>query len=299
MPKETPFEPRNLVIIMPDLIEIRSLSDPALEVYARLTESQLRSPRYGGESLFIAESPKVISCALEAGYAPVSLLMDRRHIDGKGADLIARCGDVPVYTADRAVLEALTGFALTRGILCAMVRRPLPSPETLLGSSGRIAVLEDIVDPTNVGAVFRSAAALGMDAVLVTPSCCDPLHRRAVRVSMGTVFQIPWARIGENASQWPKKGMETLHGAGFTVAALALSEDSISLEDPALRKTQKLAVVLGTEGDGLKRETVAGADLVVRIPMAHGVDSLNVAAASAVAFWQLRNMENVNKEEIM
>ena len=268
--------------------EIRDFSAPELDPFARLTEAQLRCRAEPEKGIFIAESPKVILRALDAGYRPVSLLMERRHITGQGAEVIARCGDVPVYTADPALLEGLTGYALTRGVLCAMRRPVLPEPEAVCARARRVAVLEGIVDPTNVGAIFRSAAALGMDAVLVTPTCCDPLYRRAVRVSMGTVFQIPWTRIGTSAADWPEAGMARLRAMGFRTAAMALREDSVSIDAPELEAEEKLAVVLGTEGDGLAASTIAGCDYTVRIPMFHGVDSLNVAAASAVAFWQLR-----------
>lgn len=273
---------------MPNIIEITDLSQPELDVYARLTEAQLRNKRRPEQGLFIAESAKVIGHALDAGYQPVSLLMERRQIDAQAADLLARCGDVPVYTAEREVLAQLTGFALTRGILCAMRRPQLPSVEALCANARRVAVLEGIVDPTNVGAIFRSAAALHVDAVLVSPTCCDPLHRRAVRVSMGTVFQVPWARIGETPEQWPQPGLARLKALGFQTAALALDEHSVSIDDPGLMAEEKLALILGTEGDGLSPRTIAACDYTVLIPMSHGVDSLNVAAASAVAFWQLR-----------
>ena len=226
--------------------------------------------------------------ALDAGYRPLSLLMERRHITGQASGLIARCGDIPVYTADREVLAGLTGYELTRGILCAMRRPQLPSVEEVCANACRVAVLEGIVDPTNVGAIFRSAAALHMDAVLVTPTCCDPLHRRSVRVSMGTIFQIPWTYIGSDSSQWPQPGLERLGKLGFKTAAMALSDTAVSIEDPALNSEHRLAIVLGTEGDGLAPRTIAGCDYTVCIPMSHQVDSLNVAAASAVAFWQLR-----------
>lgn len=272
---------------MPNIIEIADLTRPELDVFARLTEAQLRSRRAPEKGVFLAESPKVIGRALNAGCAPVSLLMERRQIEGQAREILARCGEAPVYTADRAVLEALTGYALTRGVLCAMRRPALPGVEALCAGARRVAVLEDIVDPTNVGAVFRSAAALGMDGVLVTPSCCDPLHRRAARVSMGTVFQIPWTRIGREPSDWPGAGLERLRGLGFRTAAMALSDTAVPVDDPGLLSEEKLAVVLGTEGDGLARRTIAACDYTVRIPMTRGVDSLNVAAASAVAFWQL------------
>jgi len=269
------------------IIEISDLSLPELDVYARLTEAQLRSRQQPERAMFIAESLKVIGHALDAGCEPVSLLMERRQIQGQAAEIIARCKDVPVYTADREVLARLTGYELTRGVLCAM-RRPAPvALESVCANARRVAVLEGVVDPTNVGAIFRSAAALGMDAVLVTPDCCDPLHRRAVRVSMGTVFQIPWACIGSRAADWPHPGVERLRDLGFKTAAMALTEDSVSIDDSRLMAEEKLAVVLGTEGDGLSPDTIADCDYTVRIPMAHGVDSLNVAAASAVAFWQL------------
>ena len=273
---------------MATVIEIQDLSRPELDVFARLTQAQLRSRRDPEKELFIAESPKVIGYALDAGCVPVSLLMERRHIDGQGQEIIMRCGDVPVYTGEREVLAGLTGFELTRGILCAMRRPRQPSVERVCAGARRIAVLEGIVDPTNVGAIFRSAAALGMDGVLLTPTCCDPLHRRAARVSMGTVFQVPWARIGNTPADWPGAGLERLRELGFRTAALALSDTSVSIEDPVLTQQEKLAVLLGTEGDGLSGSTIAQCDFTVRIPMYHGVDSLNVAAASAVAFWQLR-----------
>ena len=274
---------------MPAIIEIRDMALPQLDLFARLTEAQLRCRKEQEKGIFIAESPKVIERALDAGYEPVALLMERKHITGQGSSIIARCGDaVPVYTADRDVLADLTGYELTRGVLCAMRRPPLPAVETLCAHARRVAVLEGIVDPTNVGAAFRSAAALGIDAVLVTPTCCDPLYRRAVRVSMGTVFQVPWTRIGDSPEQWPHPGLERLRELGFRTAAMALREDSLSIDDPRLGQEEKLAIVLGTEGDGLADHTIAGCDYTVRIPMAHGVDSLNVAAASAVAFWELR-----------
>lgn len=273
---------------MANIVEITDLAAPELDVFARLTETQLRSRLEPEKGIFIAESPKVIGRALDAGYTPISLLMERRHITGQGADIIARCPDIPVYTADEALLAGLTGYPLTRGVLCAMRRKPLPPLEELCAASHRLAVLEGIVDATNVGAIFRSAAALGVDGVLVTPTCGDPLYRRAVRVSMGTVFQIPWTRIGSAPSQWPGWGMEQLRALGFRTAAMALRDDSLSVEDPRLCAEDRLAIVLGTEGDGLTAETIARCDYTVRIPMAHGVDSLNVAAASAVAFWQLR-----------
>ena len=273
---------------MPNIVEVTDLTRPELDVFTRLTEAQLRNRLEPEKGIFIAESPKVIARALDAGCVPVSLLMERRHIDGDAADIIARCGGVPVFTAEREVLAKLTGFALTRGVLCAMRRPKLPSVEGLCADAHRVAVLEGIVDPTNVGAIFRSAAALHMDAVLVTPTCCDPLYRRAARVSMGTIFQVPWTRIGDKASDWPHPGLERLNALGFQTAAMALSDRAIGIEDPVLKEADKLAIVLGTEGDGLAEETIARCDHTVCIPMSHGVDSLNVAAASAVAFWELR-----------
>ena len=273
---------------MAEIVEITDFSAPELDVYTRLTEAQLRSRRDPSKGLFIAESPKVIGHALDAGYEPVSLLMERKHMEGQARELLARCGNIPAYTADSDLLAQLTGYRLTRGVLCAMRRPLLPSAEALCRSARRVAVLEGIVDPTNVGAIFRSAAALNMDAVLVTPTCCDPLHRRAVRVSMGTVFQVPWARIGSQPSDWPGEGLKLLRQLGFHTAALALSDRAVSIEDPRLAAWEKLAIILGTEGDGLSPATIEGCDDTVCIPMSHGVDSLNVAAASAVAFWQLR-----------
>ena len=272
---------------MSRIVTITDFQAPELDVYARLTEAQLLNRHCLQEGLFIAESPLVIGRALDAGFEPVSFLMEQRHIKTQAAPLLKRCPEVPVYTAPLDVLTQLTGFQLTRGMLCAMRRRPLPTPEELCRSARRIAVLEDVMNPTNVGAIFRSAAALGMDAVLLTPGCSNPLYRRSARVSMGTVFQIPWTYLGSEMSQWPHPGLDTLHQAGFTTCAMALREDSLSIDDPLLRRQEKLAVVLGTEGDGLKEDTNAQCRYTVRIPMSHGVDSLNVAAASAVAFWQL------------
>ncbi len=275
----------------PRIIEVRDLDIPELEVYARLTETQLRSRVDPEKGIFIAETAKVVTLALEAGYQPVSLLMDRRRLEGQGKAILERCGDVPVYTGERELLSRLTGYTLTRGILCAM-RRPQPrTAEEICSGAARIAVLEDVTDSTNVGALFRSAAALGMDAMLLSPSCCDPLCRRAVRVSMGTVLLLPWARLGDRGEDWPGGGIARLHDMGFRAAALALREDAAVLGDPALEKTEKLALLLGTEGDGLRQETIDLCDAAVRIPMSRGVDSLNVAAAGAVAFWQLGNKE--------
>ena len=272
---------------MPNIVEITDFHAPELDPYARLTHNQLRCRLEPEKGIFIAESPKVISRALDAGYEPVSLLMERRQITGPAAEILTRCGDAPVYTADRELLAGLTGFELTRGVLCAF-RRPAPrSAEELCKAARRVAVLEGIVDSTNVGAIFRSAAALNMDAVLINPSCCDPLCRRAVRVSMGTVFQVPWAQLGETPADWPGQGLARLRAMGFKTAAMALSDRSVPIDDEALAAEPKLAIVLGTEGDGLAHATIAACDYTVKIPMSHGVDSLNVAAASAVAFWQL------------
>ncbi len=273
---------------MATIIEVTDLSMPELEPFTRLTEAQLRNRLEPEKGIFIAESPKVILRALDAGYEPVSLLMEHRQLTGQGSGVLARCADIPVYTASRELLAELTGYPLTRGVLCAMRRPKLPSVEELCADARRVAVLEGIVDSTNIGAIFRSAAALNMDAVLVTPTCSDPLYRRAVRVSMGTIFQVPWTRIGEEPSQWPDAGLQRLRSLGFRTAAMALSDDSVSIEDPRLLAEERLAIVLGTEGDGLAARTIAACDYTVRIPMAHEVDSLNVAAASAVAFWQLR-----------
>jgi len=272
---------------MPNIIEITDFHAPELDPYARLTQNQLRNRLEPEKGIFIAESPKVIDRALDAGYEPVSLLMERKQITGPAAGILSRCGDAPVYTADREMLAELTGFELTRGVLCAF-HRPAPRPvEELCKNARRVAVLEGIVDSTNVGAIFRSAAALGIDAVLLTPSCHDPLYRRAARVSMGTVFQVPWARIG-GVRDWAVEGVPLLRELGFKTAALALSDDSIPIDDGRLASCEKLALVLGTEGDGLAASTIAHCDWTARIPMDHGVDSLNVAAASAVAFWETR-----------
>lgn len=268
---------------MDNVIEITDFSAPELDVYARLTEAQLMNRFAPAKGMFIAESPKVILRALDAGYRPVSLLMERKDIDHAAREILDRCPGVPVYTADEEVLCKLTGYHLTRGVLCAMSRPPLPAPAALCAGARRVAVLENVQNPTNVGAIFRSAAALGMDAVLLTPGCSDPLYRRSARVSMGTVFQIPWTFT----PSWPE-GMETLKAMGFKTAALALSHESVSIDDPRLMAEEKLAVLLGSEGDGLAENTIARCDYTVKIPMDHGVDSLNVAAASAVAFWQLR-----------
>ena len=267
-----------------NLIEITDFHAPELDVYARLTEAQLLNRFEPAKGMFIAESPKVIMRALDAGCEPVSILVERSRMVGESLDVINRCEGVPVYTADLDVLTQLTGYQLTRGLLCAMRRPKLPTVEEVLAGTRRVAVLEDVQNPTNVGAIFRSAAALGMDAVLLTPACSNPLYRRSCRVSMGTVFQVPWTYMGEN---W----IENLRSHGFKTAAMALSDDSVSIDDPILRQEEKLAVVLGTEGDGLAAVTIEDCDYTVKIPMYHGVDSLNVAAASAVAFWELRARE--------
>ena len=272
---------------MPNIIEITDFSAPELDVYARLTENQLLNRHEPEKGLFIAESPKVIERALNAGCQPVSLLLEKKHVEGQAKDIIARCGDVPVFTAEFDVLTQLTGFQLTRGVLCAMRRPPLPSVEEVCKGARRIAILEDVMNPTNVGAIFRSAAALNMDAVLLTPSCSNPLYRRAIRVSMGTVFQIPWTYLCQDAADWPQLGMQKLHELGFKTAAMALDDNSVSIDDPQLAKEEKLAIILGTEGEGLSDCTIEDCDYTVKIPMSHEVDSLNVAAASAVAFWQL------------
>ena len=279
---------------MENRIEITDFLAPELDVYARLTENQLLNRAHPEEGMFIAESPKVIERALDAGCIPVSLLMETKHVQGEAKEMIERCGDIPVYTAEFDVLTKLTGFALTRGALCAMYRPKLQEPEQICAKARRIAVLENVVNPTNVGAIFRSAAALHMDAVLLTPGCSDPLYRRAIRVSMGTVFQIPWTFIRDSNEMrckreviWPKQAIAELKKLGYKTAALALTDDSVSIDDSELMKEEKLAVILGNEGEGLESETIALCDYTVKIPMTHGVDSLNVAAASAVAFWQL------------
>ncbi|MBQ6208166.1 MAG: RNA methyltransferase [Prevotella sp.] len=262
------------------ITEITSLSQPGVEVFGNLTEAQLRNKLEPEKGVFIAESPKVIHVALDAGYEPIALLCERKHIEGDAADIIRRCGDIPIYTGERTLLASLTGYALTRGVLCAM-RRPLPKTiNEVCADARRIVVIDGVVDTTNIGAIFRSAAALGMDAVLLTPNSCDPLNRRAVRVSMGSVFLVPWT--------WIDTPLGYLRELGFRTAAMALSDDSIPIDDPSLMSEPKLAIIMGTEGDGLPYQTIADADYVVRIPMMHGVDSLNVAAAAAVAFWQLK-----------
>lgn len=274
--------------IIQNMIEITDFDAPELDVYTRLTEAQLLNKDHPEDGLFIAESPKVISRALDGGYEPVSVLVEKKQVleDAETIAVLGKCGNVPVYTAEFEVLTKLTGFKLTRGMLCAMKRRRLPGLQEICSGCDRIAVLENVMNPTNVGAIFRSAAALHMDAVILTGGCSNPLYRRASRVSMGTVFQIPWTFV-DNSVIWPEEGMKILRELGFKTAAMALKEDSASIDDPELMKEDKLAVILGTEGDGLAPETIADCDYTVMIPMSHGVDSLNVAAASAVAFWQL------------
>lgn len=272
---------------MSNIIEITNFSNPALDIYARLSENQLRTYYEPQPGIFIAESPNVIERALNSGYQPVSMLIEKNQLEGSCKKIIDRCGQIPVFTAETAVISKLTGFAMTRGLLCAMKRRQLPSVNDICANARRIAILENVMNPTNVGAIFRSAAALGMDAVLLTSGCSDPLYRRASRVSMGTVFQIPWTFLNDKECEWPASGMQSLKQLGFKTAAMALSDIAINIDDPRLANAEKLAVILGTEGDGLCKQTIAECDYTVCIPMAHGVDSLNVAAASAVAFWQL------------
>ena len=269
------------------IIEITDLMVPELDIYARLTENQLYHYYEPAPGLFITESPKVITRALNAGYQPESFLVERKHIHREAAQILSRFPDIPVYTADFELLTRLTGYQLTRGMLCAMKRLSLPTVTDICQDAKRIAILENVMNPTNVGAIFRSAAALNMDAVLLTPGCCDPLYRRSARVSMGTVFQVPWTYLGEDTTIWPQEGLAQLKQLGFRTAAMALCEDSVSIDDPGLLQEEKLAIILGTEGDGLCAQTIADCDYTVRIPMAHGVESLNGAAASAVAFWQL------------
>lgn len=279
---------------MPIIIEITDFNAPDLDVYARLNENQLFHHYEPESGIFIAESPKVVERALDAGYEPVSLLLEKKHVTGEAKNIIARCGDIPVFTAELDVLTQLTGFQLTRGVLCAMKRKPLPSAEEVCAGARRVAVLENVMNPTNIGAIFRSAAALNMDAVLLTSACSDPLYRRAIRVSMGTVFQIPWTYLDGDIEQkesgkYPKSDISRLKELGFKTAAMALCNDSVNIDNPRLMSEAKLAIILGTEGDGLATSTIDSCDYTVCIPMSHGVDSLNVAAASAVAFWQLGN----------
>ena len=274
---------------MPNIIEITDFNAPELDVYARLNENQLLNRADPANALFIAESPKVVERAMNAGYEPISMLVEKKHIEGEAKDVIGRCGEIPIYTAEFEILKQLTGFALTRGVLCAMRRRELPSVKEVCKNARRIAILENVMNPTNVGAIFRSAAALNIDAVLLTPASSNPLYRRAARVSMGTVFQIPWTYLIGDESAWPHPGIDVLKRLGFKTAAMALSDDSVGIDDEKLMSEEKLAIILGTEGDGLATATIADCDYTVKIPMSHGVDSLNVAAASAVAFWQLGN----------
>ena len=272
---------------MNEIIRIEDFSDPRLDVFVRLTGAQLRSRLEPEKGVFIAESPTVIEVALDSGCEPVALLTDERLINGSVQKIIDRCGGVPIYSASREVLEKLTGFALTRGALCAMKRPRQKTLAELLDGARTVAVLETIADSTNIGAVFRSAAALGVDAVLVTPDCCDPLCRRAVRVSMGTIFRVPWGVIGEDHEDWRRRGIDLLHSHGFKTAAMALTDDSVNIDDEALMKEEKVAIILGTEGTGLSRSTIENSDYTVKIPMSNEVDSLNVAAAGVIAFWQL------------
>ena len=272
---------------MVNIIEIHDFSAPELDIYARWTENQLLNRKDPANAMFIAESPKVIQTALDAGYEPISCLVEKKHVEGQAAPILAQCGDIPVYTAAFDVLTQLTGFGLTRGMLCVMRRKGLPSVEDVCKNARRIAILEDVMNPTNVGAIFRSAAALGMDGILLTSASSNPLYRRAIRVSMGTVFQIPWTFMDSQMS-WPEPAVGRLHEMEFKIAAMALDDNSASIDAPQLVHEEKLAIVLGTEGVGLAANTIADCDYTVKIPMYHGVDSLNVAAASAVAFWEMR-----------
>lgn len=272
---------------MPNIIEVTDFLAPELDIYARLTENQLFHCYEPEKGLFIAESPKVIERALDAGYMPVSFLLERKHVCGQAREILARCEGVPIYVAELEILTRLTGFPLTRGALCAMRRRLSPEVKEICAEACRVVVLENVMNPTNIGAIFRSAAALNMDAVLLTPGCCDPLYRRAIRVSMGTVFQIPWTYLSRKTADWPQPGIKFLRELGFKTVAMALNEEAVSIRDQRLAAEKRLAIVLGTEGEGLTDDTIADCDYTVRIPMAHGVDSLNVAAASAVTFWEL------------
>ena len=271
---------------MAEIIKITDFNAPEFDIYARYTEAQLLNRHEPEKGIFIAESPKVIMRALAGGCVPLSCMIEEKQLEGEAKDVIMRCGNIPVYTAPYDIIRQLTGFPMTRGVLCAMRRPALVSVDTVCEGARRIAILENVVNPTNVGAIFRSAAALNIDGILLTTGCSDPLYRRAIRVSMGTVFQIPWTYLGEDFS-WPESAMRRLHELGFSTAAMALCEDSLSIDDERLTKEERLAVILGTEGDGLASATISGCDYTVKIPMSHGVDSLNVAAASAVAFWQL------------
>ena len=269
------------------VIEITGPDMQGVEPYFSLTGRQLRNKLHSEEGLFIAESPKVISVALNAGYKPVSLLTSRKHIEGDAAPIISRCGNIPIFTGDDALLQRITGFKVTRGVLCAMHRPSLPTVEDICRGKRRVVIIDNVVDSTNVGAIFRSAAALGIDGVLLTPTSCDPLNRRSVRVSMGSVFLVPWTYLGDTESAWPSEGISKLHSLGFRVVSMALKENSVSIDDKALQAEPHLAIVMGTEGEGLTDEVINASDYVARIPMSHNVDSLNVAAAAAVAFWQL------------
>ena len=270
-----------------NIIPIDNFDQPELDIYARLSEAQLLHLYEPNGGIFIAESPKVIERALDASYEPISVLMDETEIEKEANAILNRCSDLPIYTAAHDVLTKLTGFHLTRGMLCAMRRPPHKDLQSVCEGARRIAVLENVVNPTNVGAIIRSAAALNMDAVLLTPGCADPLYRRAIRVSMGTVFQIPFTYIGTSQEDWTNNGIHILHELGFSAAAMALCENTIPIDDPKLMQEEKLAIILGTEGEGLAQSTIASSDYTIKIPMAHGVDSLNVAAASAIAFFQL------------
>lgn len=270
--------------IIMNIHHITDLTLPEVQVYSHLTEAQLRNRLEPDKGIFICESPKVIRVALDAGCQPISILTEEKHIEGQAADIIDRCGDIPVYTGSRELLASLTGYELTRGVLCAMRRPQLPTVEEICRGKHRVVLVDSVVNSTNTGAIFRAAAALGIDAVLLTTTCCDPLNRRSVRVSMGTVFQIPWTYI----TSWPHPGMEQLHELGFKTAAMALTPNAVSIDDPQLMAEERLAIVMGTEGDGLAQKTIANCDYQVIIPMQNGVDSLNVAAAASVAFWQLR-----------
>ncbi len=262
------------------LIEIKEITHPGVEVFASLTETELRRRQDSAQGIFIAESPKVINVALNAGYKPLAILCEKKHINGDAVHIVERCGDIPVYTGEREVLAALTGYTLTRGVLCAMCRPKMPTVEDICKDAQRIVVIDSVVDTTNIGAIFRSAAALGIDAVLLTPTTCDPLNRRAIRVSMGSVFLVPWGVIDSS--------LDTLHNFGFKTVAMALTDNSIPINSPILTNESKLAIIMGTEGEGLSEQTITSADYVAKIPMSHNVDSLNVAAAAAVAFWELR-----------
>lgn len=272
-----------------NIVELTSLSQYGADLFSKLTEAQLRNRHEPEKGIFIAESPKVIKVALDAGYEPVAILCEKRHIYGDAADIIARCGKIPIYTGERELLSGITGYTLTRGVLCAMKRRLSPDVKILCHGARRIAVIDGVTDTTNIGAIFRSAAALGIDAVLLTPTSCDPLNRRAIRVSMGSVFLVPWG--------WIETPLQSLNDIGFKTVALALTEKSVSIDDPILKSQPRLALILGTEGDGLAKDVICNADFTAKIPMSHGVDSLNVAAASAVAFWQLRAKEEDRRQQ--